>query len=53
MHTQRTHIRHVNYENLPLLDGEFDSFELDEELEFILHETQNATLFHKALRLQE
>ncbi len=53
MNTQRTHISPIYYENFPLIDGEFDSFDLDEELEFILQETQSATLFHKALHLQE
>ncbi len=53
MHTQRTHIKPVYYENFPLIDGEFDSFDLDEELEFILEETQSATHFHKTLHLQE
>lgn len=50
---QNKHIKSARYENFPLLDGEFDSFDLDEELECILHETQNATLHHKALHLQE
>ena len=53
MITQRTHIKPIYYENFPLIDGEFDSFDLDDELEFILLETQSATLFHKALHLQE
>ncbi|MGK2872490.1 MAG: hypothetical protein ACSLFL_09585 [Alphaproteobacteria bacterium] len=53
MDTQRTHIKPVYYESFPLIDGEFDSSDLDEELKFILHETQSATLFHKPLHLQE
>jgi len=40
-------------QNIPLLDGEFDSFELNDDLDFLLHETENATLYHKSLHLQE
>ncbi len=53
MNTQRAHIRSAYYENFPLIDGEFDSFDLDDDLNFILRETQSNTLFHKALYLQE
>ncbi|MFZ5932324.1 MAG: hypothetical protein ACOY15_14060 [Pseudomonadota bacterium] len=51
--TQINPLHYEYYENFPLIDGEFDSFDLDEELEFILEETQSATLFHKTLHLQE
>ena len=53
MYTQHTSIERAYYENFPLIDGEFDCFDLDDELEFILLETQSATLFHKSLHLQE
>jgi len=53
MQTHRAPVKPAHYKNFPLLDGEFDSFDLDDELEFILYEAENATLFHKTLHLQE
>jgi len=53
MNMQRTPDKPAYYENFPLIDGEFDSFDLDDDLNFILRETQSNTLFHKAIHLQE
>jgi hypothetical protein len=53
MNKQRTPIKSVYYENFPLLDGEFDSLDLDDELDFILHEAQIATHLHHPVHLQE
>ncbi|MEQ1889655.1 MAG: hypothetical protein ABL951_10830 [Alphaproteobacteria bacterium] len=53
MNMQRTHTKPAYTENFEVLDAEFDSFDLDDGLAFLLHETEHATLFHKALRFQE
>lgn len=53
MNTQRTSIERAYYENFPLIDGEFDDFEWNDDLEALLHETKNATLYHASLHLPE
>ncbi len=53
MNTQRTSIKPVYYETFPLLDGEFDRFDLDDELDFILREAEMATFLHHPVHLQE
>ncbi|MFZ5502510.1 MAG: hypothetical protein ACOY3V_03095 [Pseudomonadota bacterium] len=53
MLTHRAPNKPIYYEPFPLLDGEFDRFDLDDELNFILREAETATLFHRPLRLQD
>lgn len=53
MNMNRTPDKSAYYNNFPLIDVDFDSFDLEEELEFILYETQSATFVHKTPLLSE
>lgn len=53
MNAHRDVIDNGYYLNIPLLDGEFDEFEWNDDLDALLHETENATLYHAPLHLQE
>ncbi|MCK9993469.1 MAG: hypothetical protein Dbin4_01989 [Alphaproteobacteria bacterium] len=53
MNIKRTPEKSIYYKDFPLIDAEFDSFDLEEELDFILHEMQSATFVHKTLNLRE
>ena len=39
--------------NIPMIDREFDRFELNNDLSGSLHEAQTATFYHGALDLEE
>ncbi len=39
--------------NIPLIDVEFDSFELNNDFGFNLRESDNATFYHDALNIEE
>lgn len=53
MNTQHSVIKDFYPNNIPMIDGEFDSFEWSDDLDFILHEAENATLYHASLHQQE
>jgi len=46
-------IEHSYPQNIPLIDGEFDSLEWDSDLDSILHEAENATHYRASLHQQE
>ena len=39
--------------NIPVIDGEFDHFELNDDLETNLREAETATFYHDAFDLEE
>jgi len=50
--------KHMNNEqdqnkNIPIIDGDFDSFELNHDLECTLREADAATFYHDAPDLEE
>jgi hypothetical protein len=53
MYTQHT-IGEPNYcENIPMIDGEFDRFEMNSDLEMQLREAETANFYHDALNEEE
>jgi len=53
MHTQHIVTELFDYQNIPLIDGEFDRFELNDDLEANLREAGTATFYHDAFDLEE
>ena len=53
MYNQQSSMKPSFFENVPLIDGEFDSFELNSELELQLREVETANFFHDALDIVE
>ena len=43
----------VVYHNIPIIDREFDRFELNDDLEANLREAEAATFYHDAFDLEE
>lgn len=48
MNTQRVGIQHNDGLNIPMIDGEFDRFELNHDLETDLRQADAATFYHDA-----
>jgi hypothetical protein len=47
-------IREPNYSgNIPMIDGEFDRFEMNSDLEMQLREAETANFYHDALNEEE
>ena len=53
MYQQSTNIKPASFENIPLIDGEFDSFELNYDLEAHLREAETATFYHDTFDSEE
>ena len=53
MYQQSVAIKPSYFENIPLIDGEFDEFEMNNELELQLRETEAANFYHDALDIAE
>jgi hypothetical protein len=44
----------INYnENVPIIDGEFDRFEINNDLEMQLREAETANFYHDAFNEEE
>lgn len=41
------------HQNIPMIDREFDHFELNKDLEIDMRKTESATFYHDALNLEE
>ncbi|MEQ1706288.1 MAG: hypothetical protein ABL867_10010 [Rickettsiales bacterium] len=50
----RHNIRNLfHFENIPMIDGDFDRFELNHDLEMQLRESETANFYHDALNEEE
>lgn len=53
MRAQHTISNPIYFEAIPMIDGEFDRFELNNELEMQLREAETANFYHDALNAEE
>lgn len=53
MYHQQANIKPSYFENIPLIDGEFDNFEMNSDLEVQLREVEGANFYHNALDTEE
>lgn len=54
MHAQPIFIRDpIYFEAIPMLDGEFDRFEINNELKMQLHHAETANFYHDAMSEEE
>ncbi len=43
----------TNYENIPIIDGEFDRFEINSDFEMVLRDADTATFYHDSCNPEE
>ncbi|MDE3016489.1 MAG: hypothetical protein KGI29_06170 [Pseudomonadota bacterium] len=53
MYSQHVITTPAYFANIPMIDGEFDRFELNNDLEMLLRDTETATFYHDALSPEE
>jgi hypothetical protein len=54
MHTQPVFIHDpIHYQIVPVIDGDFDRFEMNHDFEMVLREAEPANFYHNALNEEE
>jgi hypothetical protein len=53
MHVQHTIREPICFEAIPMMDAEFDHFEINSDLEMQLREAETANFYHDALNEEE
>lgn len=53
MPTQHTIRKPIYFDAIPIIDGEFDRFEINNDFEMVLREAETANFYHDALNEEE